>query len=170
MATSRQRQLLAHLRPAAAPAPAAEWTKPLDGANSNVLQQFDMTGQVVLITGGTGWLGTAFSNALAEVGATVIISSTSLERGQAAAAELPTPAGQTHLGVELNHMEEDSLLAGFAAAVEAAGKVDVLINNGLGAAAAGDITTTDFGKPSSTAMWGWLGLWWGLVGSVGARW
>ena len=67
-----------------------------------------------------GWLGTAFANALAEVGATVIMSSPSLERGQAAAAELPTPAGQTHLGVELNHMEEDSLLAGFAAAVEAA--------------------------------------------------
>ena len=33
-----------------------------------------------------------------------------------------------------------------AAAVAAAGKVDVLINNGLGAAAAGDVTTTDFEK------------------------
>ena len=49
----------------------------------------------------------------------------------------------------LTHRER--LLAGFAAAVEAAGKVDVLINNGLGAAAAGDVTTTDFGKHRAVA-------------------
>ena len=32
-------------------------------------------------------------------------------------------------------MEEASILSGFAAAVAAAGKVDVLVNNGLGAPA-----------------------------------
>eukprot|EP01043_Picozoa_sp_COSAG02_P075495 COSAG02_NODE_15596_length_1157_cov_1.319471_1_plen_97_part_10 len=97
-----------------------------------------MAGTVALITGGTGWLGTAFAEALAEVGATVIVSSTALQRGEEAAAALPTPAGQRHVAVEMDHMNEDSIISGFQAAVGAAGKVDVLINNGLGAPAAGD--------------------------------
>lgn len=39
--------------------------------------------------------------------------------------------GQTHLAVPLDHMEVDSLRRGFHDAVEAAGKLDILINNGL---------------------------------------
>ena len=34
---------------------------------------FDLTGRTALITGGTGWLGTSFSRALAEAGASVVI-------------------------------------------------------------------------------------------------
>ena len=145
-AVGRQRRLLHHLQPtSASPASSDWWVTPTD-SKVNVLQQFDMGGKVALITGGTGWLGTAFAEALAEVGATVIVSSTSLQRGTDAAAALPTPAGQKHVGVEMDHMDEASILAGFADAVAAAGKVDVLINNGLGGAAAGDVTTTDFEK------------------------
>lgn len=139
----RHRQLLRHLQPNAA---ASEWWVAPAEAKKNVLEQFDMSGTVALITGGTGWLGTAFAEALAEVGATVVVSSTALRRGEEAAATLPTPAGQHHVAVEMDHMNEASILSGFKAAVAAAGKVDVLINNGLGAPAAGDVTTTDFDK------------------------
>lgn len=79
----------------------------------------------------TGWLGKAFCEALAEAGCTIIVSSRSREKAQAAAAVLPTPAGQKHFGVELDHMDEDSLKKGFAEAVEVAGQVDILVNNGL---------------------------------------
>ena len=82
----RQQNLLNHLRPQTA---AADWWVAPPGAPQNVLDQFDMTGKVALITGGTGWLGSAFAAALAEVGATVVVSSTSLERA-AAAALFPT--------------------------------------------------------------------------------
>lgn len=44
---------------------------------------FDMGGKVVLVTGGCGWLGSAFCLALAEVGATVVVSSRDQERATA---------------------------------------------------------------------------------------
>jgi NAD(P)-dependent dehydrogenase (short-subunit alcohol dehydrogenase family) len=104
-------------------------------------------GRVVLVTGGTGWLGSAFCEALAEAGATVVVSSsTSIERAQASAAALPCPRAQTHHAVQLDHMDEDSIVSGFRAAVAAAGAVDCLVNNGLAAPAAGDVTNTTFQK------------------------
>ena len=45
-----------------------------------VHQLFDLAGKVALITGGTGYLGTAFSRALAEVGASIVISSRDRDR------------------------------------------------------------------------------------------
>ena len=96
-------------------------------------EQFALSGRVALITGGTGHLGTAFSTALAEAGASVIISSRDGKRGQEAADQLPSPGGATHHGVTLDQMNGDSVASGFAAAVEAAGQVDVLVNNGLDA-------------------------------------
>jgi len=112
-------------------------------ANPTVQEQFDLTGRVGLVTGGTGWLGTAFAQALAEAGASVVISSRDRDRARTAAARLPTPGGTAHYGVQLDHMDEDTLTAGFREAVDAAGQVDVLVNNGL-ASTGKDLTTTDF--------------------------
>ena len=44
-------------------------------SDPTVSELFDLSGRTALITGGTGYLGTAFSQALAEAGATVVISS-----------------------------------------------------------------------------------------------
>jgi len=97
--------------------------------NEPTIQQlFDMTGQTVLITGATGFLGQSMARAFAEAGATVVAGSRDLSRAQAVAETLPGDG--PHFGVELNHMLEDSIHSGFAAAVAAAGQVDVLINNG----------------------------------------
>jgi NAD(P)-dependent dehydrogenase (short-subunit alcohol dehydrogenase family) len=46
-----------------------------------------------------------------------------------AVGKLPGVAGAHH-AVEIDHMEEGSIETGFAAAVKAAGRVDVLVNNG----------------------------------------
>jgi NAD(P)-dependent dehydrogenase (short-subunit alcohol dehydrogenase family) len=91
---------------------------------------FDLTGKVALITGGSGYLGSAFSRALAEAGASVVIASRSQERAEQVAADLPSPSGAAHFGVQLDQLDENSLDAGFDSAVEAAGQVDILINNG----------------------------------------
>lgn len=96
----------------------------------SVGQLFDLNGKVALVTGGTGYLGAAMARALAEAGAQVVVSSRQRHLAIKAAAELPTVKAGAHLGVELNHMDETSIEAGFAAAVDQLGQVDVLVNNG----------------------------------------
>jgi len=96
-----------------------------------IQKQFDLTGRAALITGGTGWLGTAFSEAMAESGASVVVGSRDLERAQAAAEKLPKLGGAVHHGVRLDQMEPEPLNQGFNDAVAAAGKIDILVNNGL---------------------------------------
>jgi len=89
---------------------------------------FDMTGQSVLITGASGFLGGAMSRALAEAGATVVVGSRDSLKAKRVAEALPGDG--PHYGVELNHLDEESLNKGFDAAVKAAGAIDVLVNNG----------------------------------------
>jgi len=94
-------------------------------------QLFDLSGKVALFTGGTGWLGSSMSRALAEAGASVVISSRNLSRAQGAAERLPSPCGARHYGVELDHMAPDSIRQGFQKARDTAGAIDVLVNNGV---------------------------------------
>jgi len=95
-----------------------------------VQELFDLSGRTALITGGTGFLGRSFSRALAEAGASVVVASREQERAAPIAAELPSPGGAVHHAVALNHLDEASLNDGFNAAVEAAGQVDIVVNNG----------------------------------------
>ena len=76
--------------------------------NTSVHQLFDLTDRVALVTGGCGYLGTALAEALAEAGATVIISSRDLSRGASAAQALPSPGGAQHAAVCLDHKDPDS--------------------------------------------------------------
>jgi len=110
-----------------------------------IQELFDLTGRVGLVTGGTGWLGAAFAEALAEAGASVVISSRDRDRAKTAAAALPTPGAATHYGVQLDHMNETALTSGFREAVEVAGQVDILVNNGLDGTGK-DLTNTDFAE------------------------
>lgn len=108
-----------------------------------VSQLFDLTGKTALISGGTGYLGTAFSQALAEAGATVVISSRDAARAQKAADSLRAVNGTTHHGVAINQLDTKSICDGFRQAVKAAGAVDILVNNGL-ASTSGDVTSVTF--------------------------
>lgn len=96
----------------------------------SVGQLFDLSGKVALVTGGTGYLGSAMARGLAEAGAQVVISSRQQQLAARAAADLPPVKAGAHLGVELDHLDEASLEAGFAAAIEQLGQIDVLVNNG----------------------------------------
>ncbi|WP_406697933.1 SDR family NAD(P)-dependent oxidoreductase [Singulisphaera sp. Ch08] len=91
---------------------------------------FDLSGKVALITGGTGHLGSAMARALAEAGASVVITSREAARAEAAAAALPRRGEATHLGLALDHMKPDELDDAFARVVHRAGQVDILVNNG----------------------------------------
>lgn len=99
-------------------------------AEPTVRELFDLTGRMALVTGGTGHLGSAMARALAEAGAAVVVASRDAGRARAAAAALPRPGPAAHHGVALDHMDPASLDRGFDAALAAAGRIDVLVNNG----------------------------------------
>jgi NAD(P)-dependent dehydrogenase (short-subunit alcohol dehydrogenase family) len=88
-----------------------------------VRQLFDLSGRTALITGASGYLGSAMSAALAEAGARVIAASRKLDTARKAAASLP---GTGHFGIALDHMDERSI----ERAMKKIGAVDVLVNNG----------------------------------------
>jgi NAD(P)-dependent dehydrogenase (short-subunit alcohol dehydrogenase family) len=62
------------------------------GREPTIQELFDLSGKVVLLTGGTGHLGSAMARALAEAGASVVVTSRDAARAEAAAAALPSPA------------------------------------------------------------------------------
>ncbi len=95
-----------------------------------VQQLFDMSGRVALVTGASGHLGSALANALAEAGCRVVVGSRDAAKAQTVAATLGGPEAGNHVGVALDQMDEASLERGFADALAAAGRVDVLVNNG----------------------------------------
>ena len=95
-----------------------------------IQQLFDLTGRVALLSGASGYLGSAFAAALAEAGATVVVSSRDKERAERAAAALPSPGGAKHCGVVINQLDESTIASGFDAAVAHTGQLDILINNG----------------------------------------
>jgi gluconate 5-dehydrogenase len=105
-------------------------------------QLFDLTGRVALITGGTGHLGSAMARALAEAGASVIVTSRDVARARAAAEALPRVADARHFGLVLDHIQPETLGGRFAEAAGLAGRIDVLVNNGHDALASDWTTVT----------------------------
>lgn len=96
----------------------------------NIQELFDLSGRVALITGASGYLGSALSRALAEAGATLVVGSRDRERAAAVAEALPRADGVTHHGVEIDYLDEGTIVGGFGDALKAAGHIDVLVNNG----------------------------------------
>ncbi|PQO30197.1 short-chain dehydrogenase [Blastopirellula marina] len=83
-----------------------------------------------MLTGASGYLGSAMAVGLAEAGASVIVSSRSIHQATEIAAGLPVVGSAKHYAVTIDHQEADSVEAGFRQAVGAAGQIDVMIANG----------------------------------------
>ncbi len=88
----------------------------------------DLDGTRALVTGGTSGIGLAMAAALAQAGATVVLTSRSAERAMAAAARLPGA-----LGVAADASDEVSVARAADQAWSRLGGIDLLVNNaGLG--------------------------------------
>jgi len=93
---------------------------------------FDLTGRVVVVTGGNRGIGLGIARGVAEAGADVVIWGRDEERNVAAAAEL-ADTGRRVLALRCDVAEEDQVVEAFARSVEAMGKVDTLFANaGIG--------------------------------------
>src|SRR5690242_8664108 len=98
-------------------------------ATTNVFDLLSLKGKTALITGATGYLGSAMAVALAEAGARVVVSSRKIGDAKRAIEQLPH-LGATHHAVAIDYMDEHSVQAGFKEAVELAGTINVVVNNG----------------------------------------
>lgn len=112
---------------------------------------FSLQGRVAIVTGAAGWLGSAMSRALAEAGATLVVTSRQADQAEAFAATLP---GEGHIGLGLEQSNTDTI-PGFVAEVERRlGRIDVLVNNAYGATAPTIDTATaeDFDRAYHTGV------------------
>jgi NAD(P)-dependent dehydrogenase (short-subunit alcohol dehydrogenase family) len=89
---------------------------------------FDLRGKVAVITGGAGSIGTVYGRALCDAGASVVLADLD-EPTAAAAAEEVGAGGGDAVGVAVDVTSVDSTRAMAAAAIDAFGGIDILVNN-----------------------------------------
>ena len=111
--------------------------------NPDMAVNFDFSGKVVLITGGTRGLGRAMAQGFAEAGADMIIASRKAEACETTAAELRS-LGVRAAGIPCHVGDWDQVGALADAAWATFGRIDVLINNaGMSPLAPSSIATSE---------------------------
>jgi NAD(P)-dependent dehydrogenase (short-subunit alcohol dehydrogenase family) len=93
-----------------------------------VLSAFDLTGRVAVVTGGNRGLGEAFTHALAQAGATVVIAARDDDRS-AGVVEAVRAAGGSASSIPADVTDRGSVAAAHEALVAEHGAIDVLVNN-----------------------------------------
>jgi NAD(P)-dependent dehydrogenase (short-subunit alcohol dehydrogenase family) len=91
----------------------------------SVLDSFDLSGKVAVVTGGNRGLGEAWVRALVDVGATAVIAARDDERSRTTARDIGGNVEAVHLDVR----DAQSVRAAADALVERHGRVDILVNN-----------------------------------------
>ncbi len=120
----------------------------------------------VFLTGASGGLGEHFARLCARSGAAVTVGARRREKVEALAADLRARGARHARGVVLDVSDEKSVEAAFAAALEDAPPLDVLVNNaGIASTApALDISVAEFDRVIATNL---RGVW--LASTVAAR-
>ncbi|MBN2047388.1 MAG: SDR family oxidoreductase [Anaerolineaceae bacterium] len=93
---------------------------------TDIFDRFRLNGQVAVVTGGIGLLGSGFSRTLAQAGAAVVVADLNEEKAKAYAETLKAEGHQA-LGMGVNVTDKASVEAMAAKTVEAFGRLDVLV-------------------------------------------
>jgi NAD(P)-dependent dehydrogenase (short-subunit alcohol dehydrogenase family) len=101
-----------------------------------------MHGRVMLVTGGTGALGTAVARGGLDAGATVVVAARDVQRHEALVAAVPAAARPRLDAVPADATDGASVRALVDAVLARHGRLDVLVN-AVGGFAAGDLLGTD---------------------------
>jgi NAD(P)-dependent dehydrogenase (short-subunit alcohol dehydrogenase family) len=92
------------------------------------MKMFELTSKVAVVTGGGTGLGEAAARALAEAGASVVLSGRRRENLEKVAADIRSNGGQA-LPVVADVSRREDVESMTAEALRAYGKIDVLVNN-----------------------------------------
>lgn len=98
-------------------------------------QRFDLTGKVVVVTGGTGLLGSAYCQGLADQGAQVVMADLAAADPVGKAQAVKTPDGRPAFGIACDVGVEADVIHLFEQVMAQFGQVNVVLNN---AAATGE--------------------------------
>jgi gluconate 5-dehydrogenase len=98
----------------------------------SVQHLFDLSGRVAIVTGGARNLGLQMAQALAEVGANVVVTARRASAAAEAAAELQRVHGVRSHGVALEITDESSWARLVDDVLAEFGRIDVLVNNAGG--------------------------------------
>jgi NAD(P)-dependent dehydrogenase (short-subunit alcohol dehydrogenase family) len=95
----------------------------------SVLDKFRLDGKVAIVTGASRGLGRVMAGALAEAGASVVVTARTLEVAEAAATEIGGPSRFKTLGLAVDVTRADDVEEMVSRTVGAFGRVDILVNN-----------------------------------------
>ena len=93
-----------------------------------MIDLFNLTGKIALVTGGSRGLGLQMVRAFAERGADIVIASRKIEACEAAAAEVRA-MGRRALAIAANASKWSEMDRLADAAYDAFGRIDILVNN-----------------------------------------
>lgn len=88
---------------------------------------FDLTGKVVLVAGGAGYLGSGICSDLVDQGATIVIADQSIERAETLAMTIRS-RGSKATAVNLSVADESSVKSAIKTTVTTYGRLDCLVN------------------------------------------
>src|SRR6266481_1073505 len=97
-------------------------------SSKSVRDLFDLTGRTAIVSGGSVGLGRQMAEALAEMGANVVLCARKKERCERAAEELKQLGVKT-LALGCDVKNPDHVQAVVASTLAAFGRIDILINN-----------------------------------------
>jgi NAD(P)-dependent dehydrogenase (short-subunit alcohol dehydrogenase family) len=93
------------------------------------VRQFDLTGQVAVITGGSKGLGAAIAAGLASAGAITVIASRGIVEAQSVAEEIAAGFGTHSLPLAVDVTDPASVDLMVKNVIDQAGRIDILINS-----------------------------------------
>ena len=122
----------------------------------------ELNGKTAIVTGGSRGIGKAIARELAMEGVDVAIAARNPERLEAAARELAAESGRRIVPLQVDTGDDDSVRNMVSEAVEALGRLDILVNcaaqpgGAAPPASLTDITSDDFWPDMNVKVMGYL--------------